>query len=220
MQLYSGAGGLSSQANFSPRSPPASATHTSNHRERAQASMTQKQKLLRPEPLGGQAGGWAGPPSHAQHPRGGLQGEQVPGRCVPVPAPGPGPVRPLICPGSVTWATYGPAGSPFPEPIQPRPRTPEGTVSIHSHKESKVTRVTTYRSQKWGWGSIMRGGRGKGSPCPRSPARRTRGEQGGSLRDLEGVWGGGNWLFSASTLKCPGESRAPGKAEREPGAES
>ena len=52
--------------------PPRSATHTRNHRERAQASMTQKQKLLRPEPLGGQAGGWAGPPSHAQHPRGGL----------------------------------------------------------------------------------------------------------------------------------------------------
>ena len=52
--------------------PPRSATHTRNHRERAQASMTQKQKLLRPEPLGGQApGAGQGRPPTPSTPEGG-----------------------------------------------------------------------------------------------------------------------------------------------------
>ena len=49
------------------------------------------------------------------------------------------------------------------------------------------------------------GGRGRAAPVPGHQREGCR-EQGSSLRDLEGVWGRGRWLFSASTLSAPGKA--------------
>ena len=46
----------------------------------------------------------------------------------------------------------------------PRAVLIEGTVSIHSHKGSEITKWITYQSRKWGWGGRGTMSWGKGSP--------------------------------------------------------